>query len=32
MPFDRMVDQIARRVPAGGGMGLGVPIGEEEEE
>ena len=28
MPFDRMVDQIARRVPRGGGMGLGVPIGE----
>lgn len=27
MPPDRMVNEIARRVPRGGGIGLGVPIG-----
>lgn len=26
MPVDRMVSEIARRVPSGGGIGLGVPI------
>ncbi|KAL3781911.1 hypothetical protein HJC23_004096 [Cyclotella cryptica] len=26
MPIDRMVSEIARRVPSGGGIGLGVPI------
>ncbi len=38
MPMDRMVSEIARRVPSGGGIGLGVPLfgggsgggGEEE--
>ncbi|KAL7457770.1 hypothetical protein ACHAWC_010733 [Mediolabrus comicus] len=27
MPIDRMVSEIARRVPSGGGIGLGIPIG-----
>ena len=27
MPVDRMVSEIARRVPSGGGIGLGIPIG-----
>ncbi len=27
MPFDRVVASIASRVPRGGGMGMGVPIG-----
>jgi uncharacterized protein (TIGR00266 family) len=27
MPPDRMIAEIARRVPSGGGIGLGVPIG-----
>ena len=35
MPVDRMVSEIARRVPSGGGIGLGVPIfgggGESED-
>ncbi|KAL7514859.1 hypothetical protein ACHAXN_012269 [Cyclotella atomus] len=26
MPVDRMVSEIARRVPSGGGIGLGIPI------
>ena len=26
MPIDRMVSEIARRVPSGGGIGLGVPL------
>jgi len=26
MPIDRMVSEIARRVPRGGGIGLGVPL------
>lgn len=28
MPFDRIVDQVAKRVPGGGGLALGVPLGE----
>ncbi len=27
MPIDRMVSEIARRVPSGGGIGLGIPLG-----
>lgn len=27
MPPDRMISEIARRVPSGGGIGLGIPIG-----
>lgn len=27
MPSDRMIDAIARRVPSGGGLGMGLPIG-----
>jgi len=27
MPFDRLVDAVARRVPRGGGLALGVPVG-----
>jgi len=27
MPPDRMISEIARRVPGGGGMGFGIPIG-----
>jgi hypothetical protein len=26
MPVDRMISEIARRVPSGGGIGLGIPI------
>jgi hypothetical protein len=26
MPVDRMVSEIVRRVPSGGGIGLGIPI------
>eukprot|EP00581_Thalassiosira_minuscula_P019748 CAMPEP_0183734734 /NCGR_PEP_ID=MMETSP0737-20130205/44660_1 /TAXON_ID=385413 /ORGANISM="Thalassiosira miniscula, Strain CCMP1093" /LENGTH=241 /DNA_ID=CAMNT_0025968307 /DNA_START=389 /DNA_END=1111 /DNA_ORIENTATION=+ len=26
MPIDRMVSEIARKVPSGGGIGLGIPI------
>lgn len=36
MPFDRIVDQVAKRVPGGGGFGMALPIGEstgkQEEE
>jgi hypothetical protein len=28
MPFDRIVDQVAKRVPGGGGFGMALPIGE----
>jgi len=27
MPVDRMVSEIARHIPSGGGIGLGIPIG-----
>ena len=27
MPPDRMISEIARRMPSGGGIGLGIPIG-----
>lgn len=27
MPPDRMINEIARRVPSGGGLGFGIPIG-----
>lgn len=27
MPQDRMISEISRRVPSGGGIGLGIPIG-----
>ena len=27
MPPDRMISEIARRVPSGGGIGLGIPVG-----
>lgn len=27
MPVDRMVSEIARKVPSGGGIGFGIPIG-----
>lgn len=27
MPFDRLVGEIARRVPGGGGLAFGVPLG-----
>ncbi len=27
MPPDRMISEIARRIPSGGGLGLGIPVG-----